>query len=250
MRGITAFVLCTAVFATACNAIVGVEDVKQKSALSAQKPKPAAGQDTTGDSAGADSQKGPNGDPVKPEGETGGGLKITASPECNGTPNCKRLAFVTRETFTGDLGGLAGADQKCFAAAKTIPGFGGRAFRAWLSDTTGGAKARLPKGTGAYRRTDDGVVATTFTDLSDGDVALPIALDQKGTMLDKANLERSVWTGTTVDGADSTFNCFDWTSADVMQSGTYGDSQATDSTWTDSATSSCNASRHLYCVEY
>lgn len=249
MKGITVLAIGTAVLATACNAIVGVDDVKPKGASFPQKSKSG---ETPGDGADTDDKTDPSATPAKTDdGDDGDGdPKITASPECNGTLNCKRLAFVTREAFTGNLGGLAGADQKCFEAAQKITGFKGRAFRAWLSDTTASANLRLPKGTTTYRRTDDGVVASSFTDLTDGTVKTPIELDQKGTKLGTGDLERSVWTGTTVDGVDSTFNCFDWTSGDIMQSGTWGDSQATDSTWTDSATSSCNASRHLYCVEY
>ncbi len=248
MRGISVVVLCTAVLATACNAIVGVEEVKQKSGLTAQ-PKPGA--DADGDGETDPERKGAQATPPNGDGDDDKDTRaLTVSPECNGTLNCKRLAFVTRETFTGNLGGLAGADQKCFEAAKKIPGFGGRAFRAWLSDTTAAAKARLPKGTGTYRRMDNAAIATSFTDLSDGSVSSPIALDQNGTKLETGDLERSVWTGTTVDGVDSTFNCFDWTSADTMESGSYGDSQAKDRAWTDSGMDSCNASRHLYCVEY
>lgn len=46
-------------------------------------------------------------------------------------PAGAKLAFVTRTTFKGNLGGLAGADQLCDGAAQagTLPG----RFKAWLS---------------------------------------------------------------------------------------------------------------------
>ena len=244
MRGITVFILGWSVLATGCNSIIGVEDVRQRSVVT--KPKPASEQRGE-DGDDEDGDPSTTGAPISADDEDTEAIERT--PECNGTADCKRLAFVTSETFTGKLGGLAGADQKCFEAAKKIPGFGGRAFRAWLSDSTSSANERLPKGTAAYRRLDGAVVATSFTDLTDGSLALPLFLDETGVKL-PTGLAGSVWTGASIDGADSTFNCFDWTSDALAQSGTFGDSHATDATWTDLGQSSCNAARHLYCVEY
>jgi len=246
--------------ALGCNAIVGVEDVELKKAAAAPKKNGTSSSSSSGgDENDGSSSGGPNGVPTPAdEGDNSGTVPGSSSgtttpatkPECNGATNCERIAFVTRAKFTGNLGGLVGADQKCVEAAKAIPGLGGRAFRAWLSDSLTSARTRLPKGTSAYRRTDKGVVATSFVDLSDGSVALPLALDEKGVMLAADTFERTVWTGTATDGTANELTCRDWTSADLMDSALFGDSHTTDDQWTQSATSSCNAQRHLYCIEY
>lgn len=240
-----------------CNAALGIEEVKlgKGKQKGTSETKRNSGNDDKGD--GKDDQ----GDrPVAGQddetpgsttgGPTGTGTKEGAAQECNGAVDCKRLVFVTRAKFTGNLGGIAGADQKCFEAAKKIPGYSGRAFRAWLSDSLSAAKDRLPKGTSAYVRTDKSTVATAFGDLTDGDLNLPLALDEDGKPLEDSSFERTVWTGTTIAGEASELTCSDWVSETVMQSGTFGDSTTTDNTWSDSASSSCNAERHLYCIEY
>lgn len=259
MRGLSGIVLIAASTvsvgaALACNAVVGVEDVALKKEAATKKggsTSSSGGDDNSSGNAGDTSNR-PSGSPDDDSPTPAGGDKTTPTTkvECNGALPCERIAFVTRAKFSGNLGGLAGADQRCFEAAKAIPGLGGRAFRAWLSDSLSSVKDRLPKGTQNYRRTDKTIVATNFLDLADGTVALPIALDEKSVMLDPDPLERSVWTGTSKSGDKEEFNCRDWTSADIMQSGNYGDSQTTDSNWTAGGTSSCNAQRHLYCIEY
>jgi hypothetical protein len=259
--GLAGFVLVVAASSSAllaCNSIVGVEEVTLKKDSQTKKGGTTSGssggddESSSGNTSG-DGTNRPTGTPSTPDDndeKPGDKTTPTTKTECNGTLACERIAFVTRAKFTGNLGGLAGADQKCVDAAKSIPGLGGRAFRAWLSDSLSSAKDRLPKGTQNYRRTDKTIVATNFVDLLDGTVALPIALDEKSTMLDTDSLERTVWTGTSKTGEKDEFTCRDWTSGDIMQTGNYGDSQSTDLTWTSSGTSSCNAPRHLYCLEY
>ena len=78
-------------------------------------------------------------------------------PACSPTP--KRV-FVTSSTFDGNLGGLAGADVKCQGAATTagLPG----TFRAWLSDSTTSASARLTHSALPYALVNDVQVADDF----------------------------------------------------------------------------------------
>jgi hypothetical protein len=229
----------------ACSAIVGVEDVKPK-----------------GFTARDDKDAGSGDGPATPRRDGGGVIADDAGsgdapsvpPECNGVPDCERLVFVTKAKFTGSLGGISGADQKCFEAAKSIPGYKGRAFRAWLSDSTANASARIPRGTKTYRRTDKSVFATSFTDLTDGTVNLP-ALDETGAALTGGTFDKTVWTATSPAGSVNGDSCNDWTSEAVGLSGVFGDSTATDTSWTEYpgepiATSSCNAEKHLYCIEY
>ncbi len=228
----------------ACSAIVGVEDVRLRRTTvpRAETNTPTTGEDP--DDEGDD-------DPALPTDE--GGSPITR-PECNGVLDCERLVFVTKATFTGKMGGLNGADQICFEAAKQIPGYAGRAFRAWLSDGFTNASTRIPHGTKPYRRTDGTVFATSYEDLTDGTINLPM-LDEKGKELTGSTFEKTVWTATGPDGISNGDSCVNWNSEVITASGVFGDATATDSGWTafpsdPVATSSCNAQKHLYCIEY
>jgi hypothetical protein len=222
-----------------CNAILGVEDVRPASTTkdAGAKPKPS-GDDDDDDTTTTTPKPTP-----KPDTGTGG---------CNGAVACKRIAFVTRAAFTGKLGGIAGADLKCDEAAKAVTALAGHSFRAWLSDTTAAATSRLPHGTSGYVRTDQGAIVTSFDDLVDGSITAPIALDEKGLALPAGSIEQSVWTGTTADGLvdPDDFHCANWTADTITATGLFGDSQAMDAAWTEASTSSCNAERHLYCVEF
>ena len=218
-----------------CNKIIGVEDV------TLAEPKDAGTSKTSRSDEDPDDETTP---PRTTRADSG-----AKSTGCAGAADCKRIAFVTSAAFSGDLGGTAGADAKCNAAAKTVAGLAARSFRAWLSGTGKPAGDRVARGTDTYRRTDDAIIASSYTDLVDGTLEKPISLDENGNTLGSGTLDRSVWTGTTSAGAADTFNCLDWTSADILETGTYGDSTETTAAWSESAQSSCNAQRHLYCLE-
>lgn len=260
------WLLLAGAVALGCNSIVGVTDVKRKpSGIDTSTPSSSSGTSGSRGSAG-------NGDPVTTDdddtegqgtssGGTSGGTTsggVVAKPECNGKLDCERLVFVTNATFTGNLGGLAGADQKCFEAAKKIPAYAGRGFRAWLSDATIDAATRIPHGMQAYKRLDGSVVATSWTDLADGTLNLPPALDETGKPLPGTESDRSAWTGTDMTGKwdHAGDTCNDWSSDQLANSGSYGDSQRTDFGWCQidgafpPSTSSCNAAKHIYCIEF
>lgn len=215
-----------------CNAILGVQDVTLAESDKDAGKRPST--DSNGD--------GKDVPPVVTQKDSGSGSN--PSEACKGAKNCVRFLFVTSATFTGRLDGLVGADQKCAAAAAAIPALSARSFRAWLSDTSISATTRLTHGTSAYRRTDKGVVATNFADLSDGTLALPIALDENGLVVDG-----TVWTGTDSTGNAGSFNCADWSDDSLSESGGFGDILTATAAWSSSSASSCDVQRHLYCVE-
>lgn len=235
----------------ACNAIVGVQDVAPRDTSSTRD---------AGKGASSTSSSGSSGIDGTPTEATDSGAKPPEAgrPQCDGDVDCERVIFVTKGAFNGKLGGLSGADQKCFEAAKANPALAGRPFRAWLSDSTGSAAGRVPHGTKPFRRTDGTIVATSYTDLTDKTLSLPPVLDETGQMLPGPTFSRSVWTGTSPAGTSNNIHCNDWSSDTVTASGGFGYADQTDETWTElldtdtgnPATYSCNADNHLYCVEY
>jgi hypothetical protein len=218
-----------------CGALVGVEEVGPRKPA----PRDAGGPTPPGDDDDDDSMS--SGTP---------GPKEPGPKGCEGALDCSRVVFVTKAAWSGDLGGLKGADDKCTAAAKGVPALADRTFRAWVSDDASTASSRHPHGKGSYVRVDKAVVANDFSDLTDGTLAAEISLDEEGNPLPSTDLERSVWTGTIADGVADPFTCGGWKSASAVETGLFGDSLAKDLSWTEKNPSSCDRNRHLYCLEF
>lgn len=157
-------------------------------------------------------------------GTNGCGNSCTKTgPACPGAPPppaiSSLIVFVTSNTYTGDLGGLIGADQKCKTLADNPSSLApkGKLWRAWLSDSNTNAKDRISSG--KYVRIDGQTIATSKADLLDGSIALPINLTENG---ETPNIEMNpqagtleaypyVWTGTQGNG-DKKINedCGSW----------------------------------------
>jgi hypothetical protein len=111
-------------------------------------------------------------------------------PKVPGLPDPYKRVFVTSTSYTGDLGGLAGADLKCQAAAESVGLHG--TFKAWLSDKKTPAPSRLSDlgpwysidGTRKLFHNRKSFLASPLA---------PIDLDERGQ---RVTAGQSVWTGT------------------------------------------------------
>lgn len=195
----------------------------------------------------------PTSDGGTPEAAAGDGAAPEASQDadavaCKGAVDCPRFVFVTSGVFPGDLGGVAGADAQCRAAAASskLPQLSGRTFVAWLSTplTTGGGdvKGRLVNGTAAYRLVDGRQVAGSLADFLDGAHDSAIELDENG-----APVNANVWTGTKNEGTATTSTCIGFVSR--LSVGTVGQSALGNGAWTNDKDISCTERAHLYCIE-
>jgi len=253
-----------------CNAISGINDY-------------AVGPATEQDSSAIDSDAAEPADaPADVEGEThdsasdDGGSDGDASMEvaidsADAPPTQKRV-FVTSESYTADLGGLAGADAKCQKLADAAK-LGGT-YRAWLSDSTTHAKYRLTHATVPYRLVDNTLVALDWTDLTSGSLAHAIDVTEKGGKPSYVSTdtngcyspstgpEPSVFTNTTPAGSRAgNYTCADWTSATgytVTESGySMGRAKFADGWWSEGCSQKCcacgsppaAATGGLYCFE-
>ena len=157
-----------------------------------------------------------------------------------------KIVFVTSGEFNGNLGGLAGADAKCQAAADAsalTPG----TYTAWLSITSSNARDRVTQSAGPYIRTDGQTIASDFTDLTDctGGNCLqnPINRDENA-----ATNNNSVWTGTDTQGVEpvpGSCGAFNGTTG----FGVRGISLATAGNWTFADFLGCFAPGSLYCFQ-
>jgi hypothetical protein len=156
-------------------------------------------------------------------------------------------AFVTSKLFEGNLGGLAGADQKCQALADAA-GLGGE-FRAWLSDADTPITARFPASQGRYVRVDGVVIANNSSELALGKALMaPISVDETGTAPLPA-ISPYAWTGQGTDVNSNVLYCADWTSSSTDDGGLIGNFTSTERWQKLGATADCAIDMHLYCFE-
>ena len=139
-----------------------------------------------------------------------------------------QIIFVTTNTYTGNLTGLSGADQKC----NTDPGKpGGFATSYTYKALLNGNNATV-SGTTYYRTDGITVIATATGGNLVGLSSLTHSIDASGSA--------TAWTGANGN------NCSNWTSTS-----TTGDRGAAASSTTQywfAGTSTCSTARTLYCV--
>lgn len=173
------------------------------------------------------------------------------------TPQDK-IVFVTSTQYTGNLGGLAGADAACQTRANAA-GLSG-SFKAWLSNATESPSNRFTHSNGVYKMLNGTVIANNWADLVDGVVGNN-GIDR--TEFNVLATNTGVFTNTNTDGTplstSSSLTCNFFTST----SGTMNNQGATGSTahfgnccgntcWTrDCSSAACNNASfwRLYCFE-
>jgi len=168
--------------------------------------------------------------------------------KCVGCTWNAHLIFASSERFTGDLGGLDGADEKCQALAQAAQLPFPSTFRAWLSDDGKSPQSRFaPHLEGPFILPNGTEIAASWSDLVSGmELKSNIFVDELKMPISKPY---RAWTNTSATG-DSLAgpDCNAWTQGDQMVTGSYGRTTAADSTWTSSSVDLCFEKYHLYCV--
>lgn len=163
-----------------------------------------------------------------------------------------RRVFVTSAVFTGEMGGRAGADAKCQAAAEAavIPG----KFQAWLSTDQSGPSTDFIKSEVPYVRIDNVQVAADWNDLIDGQLQAPIVISELGGPPGKGTHDCLpqdaiiAWTSTSVAGEPLMMgDCNAWSGKDGL--GAAGRVGETGFPWSFSCTPMCSSEAALYCFE-
>lgn len=133
---------------------------------------------------------------------------------------CARYVFVTSTMYSGNLGGLTGADALCQARA-TAAGLPGT-YRAWLSASNGSPSTRFTRSAGRYVLPDGSIVANDWADLTDGEIQRNIDRTEFNGAAPIGNtacagggeMHRTAWSATSASGTSQCggSNCSDWTS--------------------------------------
>jgi hypothetical protein len=160
----------------------------------------------------------------------------------------KRI-FVTAATYSGSLGGIAGADAKCAtsAAAANLPG----TFKAWISDKSSNAVDRMAD-VGPWYLINSPIKA--FNNRANL-ATVPLEAVNVNERGEDTAFDAEAWTGTASDGTKhpdvvAAYGlCDSWTQASYYN-GVAGYANSTTSSWTAGHTSvDCHTLKHLYCVQ-
>lgn len=164
-----------------------------------------------------------------------------------------RVAFMTRDAWIAeDIGGTAGANDKCMTAAvdASFPG----TFRAWISagDADWPIHARynvaLESYAGAIVRTDGVEFSAGWNVLLTEGAAATLNHDEYRDLIPATD---AAWTNTQDSGYAVNYakDCSDWAEGPFFPgSGVVGSPNDADH-WTEAADASCGAAHHVYCFQ-
>lgn len=167
-----------------------------------------------------------------------------------------RYVFVSSAQFTGNMGGLAGADAECQALADAagLPG----TYMAWLGDGSQSPSTRFTPSNESYILPDGTVVANNWADLTNGDLAHPIDMTELmgptpiGTTSCGGGGFPTVWSNVGQSGANAGIgHCNGWTDAGGTQAGWGNTSYSTSwwTTWCSGGGAVCGWLSPIYCFE-
>lgn len=164
-----------------------------------------------------------------------------------------RRVFVTSELFTGDLNGVAGADDACQEAADKV-GFPGE-FRAWLSSAESTPAQTFFNSKVPYKDVMNKVVADDWGSLATGNLESGIYLTENGETATSGphpcvppDDVVVVWSNTYPEGTllSDANSCSSWTG---VGDGSVGRLGALTSSWTQACVVPCTTMAPLYCFE-
>ncbi|MBZ5714495.1 hypothetical protein [Nannocystis pusilla] len=181
------------------------------------------------------------------------------------SPTCRfhgRPVFVTSQAYSGDLGGLSGADLKCQARAAGVGLAHPHTYRAWLADGFDGPGDRFEQKQLAgvpYLRLDGRVIAADYDELITLGPRTGITLTELGELL----VEEWVWTNTSAfgDSFSPDNHCSHWTTSNPELSARLGKNAVAvedgpawqtwrdERHWTSYLGRKCNETYRLYCFD-
>ena len=145
-----------------------------------------------------------------------------------------KIAFVTSETYNGNMGGLAGADAKCqaLAIAAGLPGN----YMAWLGSANESPVTRFTKSMSPYVRVDGVKIADNWTDLIDGSLLAPLNKTEKNQAPPIGNTScagggfPTTWSAVNPNGTSQGSYCGDW--ASTNGGSRWGRADQSNASWT------------------
>lgn len=159
-----------------------------------------------------------------------------------GTPSPHRV-FASSLTYTGNLGGLSGADSKCQALA-VAQSLGGT-WKALLSDSSTNVKDRIAI-SAQVELLDGTVIANDFADMWDGSITNSLNRDETNAAIGGA---ADIWTGADEFGGSDANHCNNWTNGTNSYDGNRGRTNTTSASWINRSSAGCSATNRIYCID-
>lgn len=163
---------------------------------------------------------------------------------------CPMLVFLTTQSWSAaEMGGIAGADAKCVAAADA-KNLGGT-YKAWIGTGASYPSKDFYGSDQPYLRPDGTMVALDFNDLFDGFLDAPIMftldlVEPAPTMM----CPNAVWTNVRETGIyQASQACQSFTGSMNNEIAVTGNWTAVDGTWTEGCFDACTSSHPLYCFQ-
>jgi hypothetical protein len=177
--------------------------------------------------------------------------KVVVVPliSCPDNQPINKIVFVSSETYTGNLGGISGANDKCDQLAQNA-GLTG-SYKAWISNSKSTPATTFNRSKGPYVLVDQTIVANNWNDLTDSILNKSINLTESGALV---NALSKAWTNTHPDGSiislTTTESCSDFTSVDAQYTAVTGTIVLYySSEWTRHNSTSCQESHYIYCIQ-
>ena len=189
-----------------------------------------------------------------------GAVALTAGTVFAGPPRAETgnmLVFVGDFEFDGTFngGGTSLASLSCNAEAQGAGLPPNARFIAWLSDSTGDVRARIPNPqAGPIWAANGTLIAYNVADLANctkgpGDRFCLLGMIDRDVNGREVKPGTQTWTGTLPDGTADTPNCNNWTSKSASDEGSGGLTLAIDAGWTTGFQHPCNQFHHLICLQ-
>jgi len=184
-------------------------------------------------------------------------LELGPGPDLPDFRQPGRAVFLSSVSGPGDMSawpqaqagtvGIAAADSVCRNLAEAAELDEPQSFKAWLSDAETNAIDRF-ENDGRWVRIDGVPVASSKSDLTDGELFTAIMVNEKGEY-QNGFAAPSVWSGASASGQTEDDHCNSWTDGSDAASGKYGLSYTTTERWTQFFLApSCEDNRRLFCL--
>ncbi len=213
----------------------------------------------SGDSATGDGDPSTGDGDGETETETGEEDPTTGDGDGDGNPGidpADRILFITETHFSGNMGGINGANTLCQAEAAKIPWLAGYHWLAFLTASEQDLQFSYQDNISFVLV--DGTFVGTWADLRLGlDLATPVGLTQFSTVANPSDSGpyTGFWTGMTLHfgegGGMGMDFCHDWTMTGLFSHARIGDWTSIDGgTWWNSASSACEwQQRPILCFQ-
>lgn len=164
----------------------------------------------------------------------------------DGILDSEHRIFVTSQSFSGNLAGIEGADDKCREAALSAGLV--RSYKAIISTNTNYAIDRLIINGSVYviNSTSEILVASSGADLwssESSNLLSSINYDENKNLVSV-----TPWTGTTASGGGGTGFCDNWSSDQASFNGDTGATSSSNYQWIENSFKDCSQLNPLYCI--